>query len=78
MGRARVACSQKPDSSHTGTASSTIRVRRARWNAMKPRIQCVLTQWKPRFIASGWRLRPAGVRQQTDGFYLGDTTDVVA
>jgi hypothetical protein len=45
---------------------------------MKPRIQCVLTQWKPRFIASGWRLRPAGVRQQTDGFYLGDTTGVVA
>jgi hypothetical protein len=28
---------------------------------MKPRIQCVVTQWKPGFIACGWRLRPAGV-----------------
>jgi hypothetical protein len=28
-------------------------MRRASWNAMKPRIQCVLTQWKPGFIASG-------------------------
>jgi hypothetical protein len=31
---------------------------------MKPRIQCVLAQWKPGFIASGGRL--AGVRRQAD------------
>jgi len=28
-------------------------MRRASWNVVKPRIQCVLTQWKPGFIASG-------------------------
>jgi hypothetical protein len=44
---------RKPDAGHTGTISITIRARRASWNAMKPRIQCVLTQWKPGFIASG-------------------------
>jgi len=44
---------RKPDAGHTGTISITIRMRRASWNAMKPRIQCVLTQWKPGFIASG-------------------------
>jgi len=35
---------KKPDSGHTGTISITDRVRRASWNAVKPRIQCVLTQ----------------------------------
>jgi hypothetical protein len=34
----------KPDSGHIGTISITFRVRRAGWNAMKPGIQCVLTQ----------------------------------
>ena len=29
------------DSRHSGTVSSTVRVYRASWNAMKPRIQCV-------------------------------------
>ena len=33
----------KPDSGHADTTSLTIRVRRASQNAMKPRIQCVLT-----------------------------------
>jgi hypothetical protein len=33
---------RKPDSSHTGTISITLRMRRTSWNAMKPRIQCVL------------------------------------
>jgi len=37
----------------TGTISITIRVRRANWNAMKPRIQCVLAQWNPGFSAFG-------------------------
>jgi hypothetical protein len=45
----------KPDSSHTGTVSLTVRVRRASWNVMKPRIQCVLTQWNPGFTACGTR-----------------------
>ena len=35
----------KPDLGHAGTISITVRVRRASWNAMKPRIQCVQTQW---------------------------------
>jgi hypothetical protein len=43
----------KPDSDHTGTISITVRVRRARQNAMKPQIQCVLAQWNPGFSASG-------------------------
>ena len=30
--------------SHISTISLTISLRRASWNAMKPRIQCVLTQ----------------------------------
>ena len=42
----------KPDSAHAGTISLTIRVRQARWNAMKPRIQCALTQWKPGSMTS--------------------------
>jgi hypothetical protein len=42
--RGQAARPRKPDSGHTGTASITIRVCRASWNAMKPRIQCVLTQ----------------------------------
>jgi hypothetical protein len=50
-------------------------VRRASWNAMKPRIQCVLTQWKPGFIGSGSgpnavkariHSHPAGVRQRVE------------
>jgi hypothetical protein len=45
--------SLKPDSGHVATISITVWVRRASWNAMKPRIQCVLTQWKPGFIGSG-------------------------
>jgi hypothetical protein len=44
--------SQKTDSGHIGTISITVRVRRTSWNVMKPRIQCVPTQWKPGFIAS--------------------------
>jgi len=52
---------QKPDSGHTGTISITIRVRRASLSVMKPRIQCVLTQWNPGFIASG------GVRRRSYG-----------
>jgi len=32
---------------HSGTISITVRVRAASWNAMKPRIQCVVTQWNP-------------------------------
>ena len=42
-------------SDRTGTISSTARVRRTSWNAMKSRIHCVLTQWKPGFTASGRR-----------------------
>jgi len=53
MGRDRMARPRKPDSGHTGTTSITVRVRQASWNAMKPRIQCVLTQWIPGFSASG-------------------------
>ena len=34
----------KPDSGPTGTISLTVRMRRTSWNAMKPGIQCVLTQ----------------------------------
>jgi hypothetical protein len=41
--RARAACSRKPDSGHTGNISIRIRVRHASRNAMKPRIQCVVT-----------------------------------
>ena len=37
---------RKPDSGHVRTVSVTVRLRRARWNAMKPRIQCVVN---PRF-----------------------------
>ena len=33
-----------PHSGHSGTISITIRMRRSRWNAMKPRIQRVLTE----------------------------------
>jgi len=39
---ARAARSRKPDSGHAGTISLTVRVHRASWNVMKPRIQCVL------------------------------------
>ena len=53
MDRGRAARPRKPDAGHTGTISIIIRVRRASMNVMKPRIQCVLTQWKPGFIASG-------------------------
>jgi hypothetical protein len=61
IGRGWAICSPKPDSCHTDTISTTLRARRASWNAMKPRIQCVLTQWNPGFTASGRRL--AGVWQ---------------
>jgi hypothetical protein len=47
MGRARAARTRKPNSGHTGTISITIRARRVSWNAMKPRIHCVQTQWNP-------------------------------
>ena len=43
--------SRKPHSGHTGTISITARARSANRNAMKPRIQCVLTQWIPGFMA---------------------------
>ena len=39
----RAARARKPDSGHTGTVSLMVRVRRARWKAMKPRIHGVLT-----------------------------------
>ncbi len=45
MGRGRTIRFGKPDSGHAGTISITARVRRAQWNAMKPGIQYVLTQW---------------------------------
>jgi hypothetical protein len=35
--------SSKPDSGHANTISITHRVHQTSWNAMKPRIQCVLT-----------------------------------
>jgi hypothetical protein len=44
MSRGHAAHLRKPDSGHTGTISITVQVRQASWNAMKPRIQCVLTQ----------------------------------
>jgi hypothetical protein len=53
MGRGRGGSFPEPDSGHAGTISTTVEVRRTSRNAMKPRIQCVLTQWKPGFIASG-------------------------
>ena len=34
----------KPDAGHTDTISITALVGRTRWNAMKPRILCVLAQ----------------------------------
>jgi len=52
MGCGRAARSE-PDSSHTGTISITVRVRRAGQNAMKPQTQGVLTPWNPGFSASG-------------------------
>jgi hypothetical protein len=36
--------SRKPDSGNIGSISITVGVRRTGWNAMKPRIQCVLAQ----------------------------------
>ena len=54
--------SREPDSGHAGTTSVTVHVRPTSRNAMKPRIQGVLTQWIPGFSASG--RRPAGVRQR--------------
>ena len=62
MGCGRAARSE-PHSSHTGTISITVRVRRAGQNAMKPRIQGVLTPWNPGFSASGRADRL--VRQRT-------------
>ena len=50
----RSCCSSRmPDSGHTGTISIMVRMRRTTWNAMKPRIQCVLTQSNPGSTASG-------------------------
>src|SRR6476661_4618194 len=51
--RRRAARARKPDSGHTGTVSLMVRARRARWNAMKPRIHGVLTPWKPGSSAFG-------------------------
>jgi hypothetical protein len=45
----------KTDSGHADTIGTTVRMRRIRVNAMKPRIQCVLTQWISGFMASGSR-----------------------
>src|SRR5947207_7636082 len=45
--------SRKPDSGHADIISITVRACRIRWNAMKPRIQCVLTHWIPGFTTSG-------------------------
>jgi hypothetical protein len=39
-GRDRAGGSRKSDSDHSGTISTTVRVRRTSWNAMKPRFQC--------------------------------------
>ena len=36
--------SSKPDSGHANTISITDGAHRSSWNAMKPRIQCLLTQ----------------------------------
>jgi hypothetical protein len=47
MDRGRAARSRKPDSGHAGTISITVRVRRAGWNVMKLRIQCVPTGGAP-------------------------------
>jgi hypothetical protein len=44
VGRVRCRKAVTGNSGHTGTISTTVRVRRTSWNAMKPRIQCVLTQ----------------------------------
>jgi hypothetical protein len=51
--RRRSRASAKSDSAHIGTISITLRACRASWNAMKPRIQGVLTPWKPGSTASG-------------------------
>jgi hypothetical protein len=53
MGRGRGGSFPEPDSGHAGTISTTVEVRRTSRNAMKPRIQCVLTLWKPDLFASG-------------------------
>ena len=44
MDHGRMARSTKADSGPTGTISLMDRVRRAHWKAMKPGIQCALTQ----------------------------------
>src|SRR6185437_11106796 len=67
IGCGRAAGSRKPDSGHIGTISNTIRVRRASWNAMKPRIQGVLTQWKPGSSASGSGRRRSRAGQSWGG-----------
>ena len=58
MDRGQAARPRKPDSGHADTISTTVRLRRTNWNAMKPRIQRVLTQWNPGSIASGRRRQP--------------------
>jgi len=57
--------SLKPDSGHVGTINLTARMRWTSQNAMKPRIQCVPTQWIPGFMASG--SRPMQYRVATGG-----------
>jgi hypothetical protein len=66
-GRAVRSAGAVTDSRHSGTASSTVRVYRARWNAMNPRIQRVLTRaCRVPVRPGGVRHRPAGVRQRAD------------
>jgi len=45
------ACPRKPGSGHADTISITVYMRRTRWNAMKPWIQCVQTPWIPGSMA---------------------------
>jgi hypothetical protein len=53
LGSAEGGAPAKPELDNTGTISITIRAGRADSNAMKPRIQCVLTPWNPGSMASG-------------------------
>jgi len=58
---------RKPDSGHAGTISTTFRVRRPSWNAMKPRIQCVRTPWIRGSSAPDARRPMPGVRCPMSG-----------
>ena len=66
----------RSDSGHTSTVSITIRARRARWNVMKSRFQCVLTHWKSGFTASGMCL-PGGEAEVAAGQAAAAGTDLV-